>query len=320
MAGIAWATCWPAALLATRDNNPIPLLLGATCAVLPDTFAHWLVKPLHRPDIHVVPPPEAPDPTMIAEALAQAVSLSHNSGRTLSIECYPIPLGPDQWMPYTIHFDSAHQQISVYIPPADPASAPTPAGFVTDHFNRLPVDTEPISFQTRPLADGRIIFQESPSQNTWTHSLLTAFVIGTLATLIWGLTSGIISGGAYTLHIFTDQWGFSGSALFWPLSQNRHSGFHWVKPHQTQVVAFTLWGASLLLIAGNLLHTASPTSGGLSLFQLLLFGSVIPFALYTLLNKAYSQSAADALQDRINNSGHNSNRSPGRAHRSHGND
>ncbi|MEI8138668.1 MAG: hypothetical protein WCI03_02240 [bacterium] len=281
MLGIAWASCWPSAVQSARDNNPIPILLGAFFIMLPDTLDHWVSQYLRKPGIHIVPPPEAPEPHMIAAALAHAVSQSHHTGRHLRFVCYPIPVGTDQWTPYTIHFDSANQSISVLIAGSIPdnATEPVSTGFIPDHTTKIFIHAYPVVFQTEPITNGRVSIKIMPWQQQWTHSLITALAISALTTTVLGWTAGIIAGGAYTWHIFTDQWGFTGSALFWPFNQKRYSGLQWIKPHQSQTVNCSMLWLAILLISGNIMDATSPAIEGLSLLQLLLFGGAIPLVI-----------------------------------------
>lgn len=288
MSGIAWASCWPVAFQATRENNPIPILLGAICAILPDTLDHWFSKQPHKPDIQIVPPPEAPTPQLIAEALAYSISQSQESGRKLKVALFPIPIGPDQWIPYTIHLDSRHQKLSVTVEGGNSNSSIThiPLRFITDHTTRLLINTEPLSLALAPLSDGRILLKAMPGDQQWSHSLVTALAIGVILAGIWGLTCGCIAGGAYVMHIFVDQWGFKGCALLWPFSQRRNSGYQWMKADTTLAVDRILAWMAFLLIAGNIIHTtATPVIEFPSIIQLLLFGGAAPLAVFTLTKK-----------------------------------
>lgn len=285
MAGIAWASCWPAAFQSARENNPTLVLLGAICALLPDLLDSWIVKPFRIPDLHIVPPPEAPDPHMIADALVNAISHSRTTGRRLKITCYPIPLGPNLWTPYTLHFDSARKRISVRIDGANPvtATAAISVGFITHPTSRLAIHDEPLSLQAEPLADHRIAIMVMAATQPWSHSFVLALTLGALVTGIWGLTAGAIAGGAYALHIFINQWGFAGCTLLWPLKHRRYPGFQWVKSSQTQPLDLAVLWLSLLLIAGNIIRTTIPEPEGPSLLQLLLFGGAIPLAILSRL-------------------------------------
>jgi len=282
--GLAWASCWPSALESARGNNPIPILLGGIGALLPDTLDQWVSIPLHKPDIHIVPPPEAPDPIMVAETLAQLISQSQNNNRMHKIECYPLPIGPDRWTPYTIHFDSSQQQITVMIGGNNPlkASVPVPVGFTTNHIHRLHIHSEPLSLRTEPLPDKRVALNIMPQIQQWTHSLLIALVISVLIAGIWGITTGFIAGGAYALHLLMDQWGFTGSTLFWPFTQRRLPGFQWVKPDQHQFLNLSVLWLAVVLVTGNIIRTTAPTLEGPSLFQILLFGGAMPLAALAL--------------------------------------
>jgi len=289
LSGIAWATCWPASFQAAAESHPAPILLGGICAILPDTLDLWIAKPFHKPDIHIVPDPEAPNPHLIAETLAHVLSQSHNTGRKCKIDCYPIPVGPNQWIPYSIHFDSARQQIDVTIHGINPisASALVPNGFVSDTTHHIDIYAEPLSLCIEPMADGRAFLKMMPQIQQWSHSLVTALIISVLVSGIWGIATGIIAGGAYTLHLYADQWAFTGSALFWPFRKNRQPGFQWISPPQRRTMDFVLLWMASLLIFGNIIRTASPPIEGPSLLQLLLFGGATPLALFFRLRRKY---------------------------------
>jgi hypothetical protein len=279
--GIAWASCWPGALQSARDNNPVPLLLGATCALLPDTLDHWISRYLQRPDIHIVPPPEAPAPLPIAEALVLAVSQSHETGQSLQLVCYPIPVGPGQWIPYTLQFNRTARHLSVTLAGSRPghATLSTPASLATDPSATVCVCTRPVVLQTERLAKGRVLITVMPWEQGWTHSLVLALALGALAAGLWGWPAGAIASGAIAWHGFTGQWGFTGSALFWPFTRRRLPGFQWILPrHQSRSDAALLWLA-FLLIAGNLLRAAPTGMERPSLLHWLLFGGAIPLAL-----------------------------------------
>lgn len=283
MTGLAWASCWPATLQAAKENHPAALLFGALCAVLPDTLDDWCSRLLQKPDIHIVPPPENPSPHLISEALTEAVSQSHRTGKSLKIECYPIPIGPNQWIPYTVHFDCQARQISTRIDTEPPiiATEPMRIKFNTNHLNRISIHQESLSLLTKRMADGRIEIQVMPSQQQWSHSLFTALALGLLAAALCGGTTGIVAGGVYALHIFKDQGTFAGATLFWPFSRKRQPGFQWIKARQNRAMETTLLWMAFLLLARNITLSAAPTIGAPSVFQLLVFGGVIPLAILT---------------------------------------
>ena len=218
---------------------------------------------------------------MIAEALALAVSQSQSTGRKLLLECYPIPVGPDQWIPYTLHFDSAHKQISVMMAGTTPecATEPLPVRFVTDTPPRLEITTQPLSLRIEPLGIRRVSISTMPWLHQWTHSLVIALTLGTFAAGLWGWTAGVVAGGATAWHIFTDHWGFTGTALFWPFKRQRHPGLQWLKPRQERMAEFALVWLAVLLIAGNLIRSSRPPDTGPSLLHILLFGGAIPLAI-----------------------------------------
>ncbi len=296
------ASCFPAALQAAKESNPIPLLLGAICTLLPDTLDRWVSTSLHKPDIHVVSPPDAPAPHLIAEALAHAISQSHNSKKTINIACYPMPIGPGLWIPYTIHFDCTNRKISVITIGTDPISGrvPTLYSFITDYTNTLSIDTETLAFQLSPNRDGRVHIVVSPGDQRWSHSLIATLTISVLATAFWGLTAGAIAGSSYALHVFIDQWGFNGCSILWPFSKKRHKSYQWIKPIQYQMVNFAILWLALLLIAWNIIHSATPAIESPSLLQLLFFAGAPPLIIWAFIFKR-SPKLSKKPQPCINN-------------------
>lgn len=281
MMGLAWASCWPGALQAARENQPALFLLGAGFALLPDTLDQWIAPLLHKPEVHIVTAPENPDPDTLAGALAHLMVQSHHSGRPRDIVCYPIPIARDQWLPYSLHFDRPNRKFRVTLDGTPPlsATAPVPVDFTTDSIARLRVHRQPLSLRVQPGKKGRMSLIISPSRQQWSHSLILAAGSGVLVAGLLGLSAGLIAAGAYFLSIFSRQWGFRGSALLWPFKPNRYTGLQWVKPHQSEYIDLALLWLSLLLLTGNILHSAAPAIEVPSRFQILLVGSAIPLAL-----------------------------------------
>lgn len=301
MMGLAWASSWPITLQSARENDPTFILLGAGFALLPETLDQWIAPCLHKPDVHIVFPPESPDPYLLAGTLARIMCQAQHSGDSIDIACYPIPTGQEQWMPYTLLFDSTHRKISVTIAGTPPVSASTtlPIDFTTDHTACLEVHSHPLSLRARPVKHGRLTIQVRPSRQQWSHSLILAAASGTVATGLWGLSAGLIAAGAYALPVLLHQCGFRGGALFWPFKQERCHGLQWVKPNQHSKIDLAVLWLAFLLLAGNLIHSTTPSLYAPSRFQLLLTGGAIALALMTLfrLNKRVGQNQADGRQE-----------------------
>ncbi|MEI6564479.1 MAG: hypothetical protein WCO42_09275 [bacterium] len=289
MTGLAWASCWPAAHQAAREGNPIPFLLGAVCALLPDTLDRWTTGLLERPDIHIVPPPEAPAPQAIAEALVMGISHCHNTGKAIGMECYPVPIDVKRWRPYRLQFDSVRRLIGVSF---DDTGVPgallaSPVSFVSDTLSTLAIHNAPVSLLAAPKDDGRVAITVTSAGRPWSHSLVMAGSIGAIAGGLWGMTAGVIAGGAMGLHAFIDQWGFTGSNLYWPFTHKRSEGWQWVQPNQGRFFDFALFWMALLLLGWNILRTINPPVESPPLTQILLFGGAIPLALLKLSRRLF---------------------------------
>jgi membrane-bound metal-dependent hydrolase YbcI (DUF457 family) len=89
--------------------------------------------------------------------------------------------------------------------------------------------------------------------------------------------AGILLALAYASHILTDQLGFLGSRLFWPLSRRRIPGLQ--RTHaMDRFWNFGLIWTSLVLIYANL-AAQTPGRGVVSRFQLLVLGAALPLGL-----------------------------------------
>ena len=115
--GVAAATCFPAALRAGVEGNPLPFVLAAVFGILPDTIDFKFVRFFSKRHIEVTPDPNNPDPRLIAKAVSHAMNSAHETGRPVRIKLNTIRLAADRWQQYTVKFDTRKQRVVVQIGP-----------------------------------------------------------------------------------------------------------------------------------------------------------------------------------------------------------
>jgi len=157
-------------------------------------------------------------------------------------------------------------------------AAPSPAPLTTDHTFTVKIHNEPISLAVAPTDDGRIILRVVPWQQQWSHSLTIAIVLGMLAGIVWGVPAGLVAGGAYALHLVTDQLGFTGSNLFFPFTRHRASGFQILHPGQATVFYIGVAWLAMLLTGWNWARTVLMLNPLPALIPTLLFAGALPMA------------------------------------------
>jgi membrane-bound metal-dependent hydrolase YbcI (DUF457 family) len=79
-------------------------------------------------------------------------------------------------------------------------------------------------FQFRPLEGKRLSIRFLPWHRGWTHSLVTAGLLGLFVLALVSPVAGAAVCVAYTTHVLQDQFGHMGSQLFAPLSDRRYPG------------------------------------------------------------------------------------------------
>ena len=279
MAGLAWASCSPAAWFAANSGNPALLLAGAACGLLPDTLDQWVARFLHRTDIHIVPDPLAPDPAMIANALATAAVDCHDSGHGINVQWYASQVGADEWQTYTVRFDNNRRRITVTQGEVS-SSASLPITIATDRTVMLAIHDNPVSLGLEPDKQGRVTVRVMPWEQGWSHSLMAAAIGGLLTGCLLGWPAGLVACGAWLLHIAADQINFTGSKLLFPFTRTRYTGLQWIHPGQSVFFHVTIIWISILLLGWNWCRMISPDLPIPSPLQLVLFAGAIPLALF----------------------------------------
>ncbi len=278
MAGLAWASCWPEAWESAQNGNPTLFLLASIFSVLPDTLDHWIAWPLHRTHIHIVPDPLAPDTRLIAETLALAMARCRDRHSRIRLRLYPGQTQTGQWHHYTLRFDNT-EQILVIRHNHTETVVPLPCIITTEQSFTLETEDKPLCLELGWLSDGRIDLCVNPSQQQWSHSLVTAAGFGLVAGAVWGVPAGCIAGGAYALHCLVDQLGFTGTALWFPFISRKKTGIQFFQPSRAVPFQTCVIGLTLNLTGWNGVRLLFPETTMPSLISVLLLGGVLPCAI-----------------------------------------
>lgn len=301
--GVAFAACFPRAVEAGMDGNPLYFILGGVFGLLPDTLDFKLLRFLHRHDMEIIPDPSRPDPALIAGALEGALRRARDTGRPVRVKLHTSAPGPGLWHRFRVTLPGAGGTLRVTYdgvvntsqepagdqpyPPAT-AEAALPCAVITDYMATTIVDIlEGPSYEMEPLPEGRIAVRFIPWHRQWTHSLPVAAAIG--LALGWWIAplAGVIAGGAWALHALLDQCGHMGSNLLFPFTRRRSPGLQWVRSGDTLANFAVVW-ISCLAVYWNLARM-EPGEPALSLPALLIAFGFLPLGLAAWLRRRLPQ-------------------------------
>ena len=279
--GLAWASCWPVSLQAAKQGDPTPFLVGAACALLPETLDRWGGQFLTRDDIHIVPDPADPHPAPVADALALAVDRCHRAKHRLRVGLYTAS-GPA----YVIRFDNQDRVIAVSCGTTK-ALAVIPTIVTTDGPFTVETGSTAIRIEMRATAGKRVAITIGPGGWPGSHTLAAAGVMGLAIGILWGAATGAIAAGAYALHIVMDQMSYSGRPWLAPFSRRGTCGFQWILPGRIPFLHLAVLWIALLVLGWTLTRSAFPAEPPPSLLQWLLFAGGMPLAGLWLLTSRH---------------------------------
>lgn len=289
--GVAAASCFPPAVQAASNGNPLYFILGGAMGLLPDTIDFKIYRFFYRHDAEITPDPLAPDPQMIADAVAAAIDIAAERNSPFRIRLNTIRLAPDLWQRYSLklHPQTRNLEISLQekidtskTPVAAPpetnnhASADFKPKIKLDYLATTNIDIfEGPIFQMTPTPNGQVTPLFIPWHRSWSHSFITAMLIAIPLGLCWNWIASAIAMLAYSAHILCDQLGFLGSNLFWPISRYRTTGLK--KQHSGNAFAnfYSIWIACLLIL-WNI--SFSVTIDHSKLFTLITWATIAPLA------------------------------------------
>ena len=307
MAGVAWASCWPAAVSAGAAGHPGLFILGAACGILPDTLDFRVIRYLYPHEMEIIPDPRRPDPQLIARALATAIARARGDGKPFRVRLHTARVAAGLWHQYRLRFDVAAQRIHVDFtgtvntsrearPASSADSAPSsasaalPCAIALDYRAAFDVDIfDGPTFGFDPMADGRVRVRFIPWHRQCTHSLVVAAGVGAAAWGLGGATAGAVAAGAWALHVLADQTGFMGSNLWFPFTRRRTPGYQLAEADNPWVNA-TVVASAIVLVFWNLARLASPPVAGLSLVTLGLGAVVLPVGIAAFVARRLRRS------------------------------
>ena len=310
--GVAAASCFPQAVQAAVQGNPLHFVLGGVCGLLPDTLDFKVYKFFHRRDIEVAPDPLDPDPEMIAQALAYAVERTHRTNKATLIKLNTIRLGADRWQQYLVRFDVPGRRVVVALGPHvntgrtplhdtpqrdAPAevSADLPCPVALDYQAATAVDIfDGPTFRMASTLDGRVRLHFIPWHREWSHSLVIALLAALAGWVAWGPVAGMVMFTAWSAHTLFDQLGFMGSNLLFPFTQHRSPGWQRVHSDDGSANATFTW-CTLVLIFWNLYRIAplAPSTPRFNAAQIALFGAVLPVVAARALRRVLKPRVAN---------------------------
>ena len=220
-----------------------PLMaIGGIAGLLPDFIDFKFWKFMEKYDYVVDPDPNNPDPSKMAETIAEAIDKAYETGKPLRLKLHTMQLGPDHWRQYQVEFLTEERKIRVKIGPVvNTGKIPYPETELPDEkaigeaetkheFVKLypkptviDIFTGP-SFKLKKVED-KIELHFIPFHREWSHSFTAGAVFGLIVALIWDLQLGLMFMLAFFSHVLSDQLGFLGCNLLPPITKERTPGF-----------------------------------------------------------------------------------------------
>lgn len=292
VAGVAAASCFPFAVEAGTNGNPLYFILGGCCGLLPDTIDFKFSKFFYKHDIEIAPDPNNLNAEIIAEAIAESINKVYETGKSVAIKLDTVRLGADLWQRYEIRLDGLKRQVEVSFMDIvntgmkvvqccennnqQHAVSPTDCDVKSDYMAVTTVDIldGPV-LRIEPLDDNGVGIRFLPWHRAWSHSLVSALVFALLGVLIWDVFAGMVVFSALVAHIAVDQLGFMGCNLFYPFTKNRIFGFGLTRSMAALPNLVAVW-ASILLIFWNLARFAKVSWFTINPLWMFFFGLLLP--------------------------------------------
>jgi len=307
--GVAAASCFPEAVKAGAEGNPLYFILGGIFGLLPDTIDFKFYRFFYKHDVEITPDPSELNPQMIADAVAGAVNRAHETGKPVEFKLNTIRLGADEWRRYELTFDIPGKRIVVTYGPivdtgqtpkpnSEPktdaekqASAPLACNVKPDYEATTAIDIfEGPTFRVVPTNDGRVTPLFIPWHREWTHSFVTSLLLALVGWLIWGWVAGGVIFAAVAAHILVDQIGYMGSSLLFPFQKKRTPGLKLMHSGEALPNFAAVW-LSILIIFWWLYYWAPRQVVDISFVKLAAYGALLPLAAYLLVRRLVKRSA-----------------------------
>jgi hypothetical protein len=293
LAGLAAATFVPGVVESAAQGSYL-ILLGGFFGLLPDTLDFKFARYFER-HVNIDPDPTNLDPQMIASAVTAEIDRAAATNQSIRVQLHNIPLGPNRWRQYHIHFDAEHSEVVVGIGPiVNSALAPldetgqrearvktaSPIAYTYDGDMTVDIFNGP-SFAFVPVGAGSpcpvVEVQFLPWHRAWSHSFTLAALLGLIvAVLLGSITAGLVAFCGMSAHIVEDQLGYLGSNLFWPFTKERSAGARLLHSGDAIPNFLAVWTA-LVLILFNLDRFSAPIQNREPVFDPLIYFSTTLF-------------------------------------------
>jgi len=219
--GLAAASCFPAAVKAGADGNPLYFILAGIAGLLPDTIDFKFQRFLYKHDRQVSVDPLSPDPESVATAIADAAHAAWSSGRPVSIKLNTVPLGPGRWLHYEVRIDPAARTLTVSFDSlglceAQNQQLPSPARPIDftvklcvdvriEHMARIRVDIldGPVLLWI-PAGERVVVPEFLPWHRNWSHSLAAGLLLSLFAGSVFGPMATLVVFLAYSVAFLSD--------------------------------------------------------------------------------------------------------------------
>lgn len=271
VAGVAVASCFPFAVEAGANGNPIYFILGGCFGLLPDTVDFKFIKFFYKHDIEIAPDPNDLDSEMIADAISASINRVYETGKATSIKLDTVRLGADLWQRYEVRIDGMKRQVEVafkdivntglqVVKCCRKSELKHAISFIDcniklDYMTVITVDILDGPVLCIEPRDNSVGIRFLPWHRAWSHSLLIALLISLVGVLVLGISAGLVIFAALAAHIVVDQLGFMGCNLFYPFTKNRIVGLGLARSMASLPNLVAVW-ASILLVFWNLTRFA----------------------------------------------------------------
>jgi hypothetical protein len=309
--GIAAASCFPEAVRAGADGNPLFFILGGVFGLLPDTIDFKFYRFFHRHDVEMIPDPRNPDPKLIAQAVAHAVNKAYESRKPVRLKLDTIRMGSDLWQQYEVEFDVQGKRVCASLGPTvntsgaivEPVPATKRKKSSAALLCNIKLDYEAVtkidildgpSFQMERMEDGRVMPRFMPWHREWSHSVIIGLLFALVGTLVWNWLAGAIILCAYAFHVLVDQFGFMGSNYLFPFRRTRSEGMKLLHSGESFPNLAAVW-LSCLLIFWNLYSALPWHMPHFNLARLIFYGTIIPCGAYFGLRRMLAARPVEAM-------------------------
>lgn len=290
--GVAAASCFPSAITAAENGNPLYFILGGAFGLLPDTIDFKFYRFFFRHHAEITPDPLNPDPRQISDAVAAAIDKAKYDGKPFRLKLNTIRLGADLWQSYKLKFNIKEKQIEVEMglkvdTGGNPVTAesqnlargksPLKTAIKLDYLAETNIEIfEGPIFEMTPTKYGYIIPHFIPWHRKWSHSFIVGIIFAIPAYFIWDYLAFLIIISAYSAHVLIDQLGYMGSNLFWPITRQRTQGLKLQHSGAAFPNFCAVW-LSCLLIFLNISRDIPPSTLTLSPTVIVLWAAFLPF-------------------------------------------